>query len=572
MTTRKFRSRLATLGSRWVRVQIGALVGCLLVAHPAAAASEIVVARVSAVRLAHGLVVIAATLANRGNQDLEEVSLTLTLPRSAEFDYVLSYPGGSSFFVKRGSLKWRLARVPARSIVGPFAAQLLMEEEGALIRAKTRWQGPKRGSAKGVLDKIQDGTSAGASEFMAAPDYTKIPAGFFHYSLGAGLLFAAPLGTLDDPAQRVLSELPGTGMRFFVPRGDLGEVGVLRRKSNPPPGTADGLDWVGVFEVMKTTPGALLLEVPLRKPALPFELVRVFANHGSGYFEQPTLGTVTEEGLHATFAADGSSTYALGVDPVPTQVGVLSLGPSASVREGFDVGRGIESIFQDGYTEIFTFTQIRDSFMLLIRSQTEAGGAPSSSDFDGDGLSNREERQRGTQTGNPDSDGDGLNDGFEVNVTDTDPNDPDSDDDGMGDATEYIWQTNPNNPDSDGDLATDREEYDAGTNPNDPLEFPDVGFAPVPGCGNWGTCFSFEGLSELFYVTDVVMPETLGAVLRIPEHSPALLPRGEPPQGGTQEAGDLRSIVGTLGDAVFTVVPGGQRVKLDVRRPLLSEP
>ena len=39
------------------------------------------------------------------------------------------------------------------------------------------------------------------------------------------------------------------------------------------------------------------------------------------------------------------------------------------------------------------------------------GGA----DWDGDGLTNAEEQQQGTDFNNPDSDGDGLPDGWEVN-------------------------------------------------------------------------------------------------------------------------------------------------------------
>src|SRR5690606_14213598 len=54
-------------------------------------------------------------------------------------------------------------------------------------------------------------------------------------------------------------------------------------------------------------------------------------------------------------------------------------------------------------------------------------------DPDGDGLTNLEESQRGTNPTNPDSDGDGLSDGEE---TDTDPLDPDSDGDTLPDGAE----------------------------------------------------------------------------------------------------------------------------------------
>ena len=57
-------------------------------------------------------------------------------------------------------------------------------------------------------------------------------------------------------------------------------------------------------------------------------------------------------------------------------------------------------------------------------------------DSDGDGLSDDEEAERGTDPRNPDSDGDGLKDGEEVYRYRTDPLDSDTDDDGYGDGEE----------------------------------------------------------------------------------------------------------------------------------------
>ena len=55
-----------------------------------------------------------------------------------------------------------------------------------------------------------------------------------------------------------------------------------------------------------------------------------------------------------------------------------------------------------------------------------------STDSDGDGLTDDEEADLGTDPNNPDSDGDGISDGDEVDQG-TDPNDPDTDDDGIPD-------------------------------------------------------------------------------------------------------------------------------------------
>ena len=57
-------------------------------------------------------------------------------------------------------------------------------------------------------------------------------------------------------------------------------------------------------------------------------------------------------------------------------------------------------------------------------------------DSDGDGLSDDEEAERGTDPRNPDSDGDGLKDGEEVYRFRTDPLDPDTDGDGYSDGEE----------------------------------------------------------------------------------------------------------------------------------------
>lgn len=103
-------------------------------------------------------------------------------------------------------------------------------------------------------------------------------------------------------------------------------------------------------------------------------------------------------------------------------------------------------------------------------------------DWDGDGLSDTEERARGTNPYNQDTDGDGLKDGLEARTNGLDPLQPDSDGDGMNDGWEYqhrdagfnpaVNNANDGNPDNDadadpdGDGLTNKEECEWGTNPD----------------------------------------------------------------------------------------------------------
>jgi outer membrane protein OmpA-like peptidoglycan-associated protein len=80
-------------------------------------------------------------------------------------------------------------------------------------------------------------------------------------------------------------------------------------------------------------------------------------------------------------------------------------------------------------------------------------------DDDMDGLTNREEKELGTDPKNPDTDGDGLKDGEEVNKYMTNPLNRDTDGDGLTDGDEVMkHKTDPNKADTDGDGLKDGEE------------------------------------------------------------------------------------------------------------------
>jgi hypothetical protein len=105
-------------------------------------------------------------------------------------------------------------------------------------------------------------------------------------------------------------------------------------------------------------------------------------------------------------------------------------------------------------------------------SPTAAVALDPAADQDGDGLTNGDEQQRGTDPNNADSDGDTLSDADEVNTHNTNPLQADSDDDNMRDDDE-VGYTDPNNADTDGDGTSDGDEvFIHGTDPTNPDDAP----------------------------------------------------------------------------------------------------
>jgi len=86
-------------------------------------------------------------------------------------------------------------------------------------------------------------------------------------------------------------------------------------------------------------------------------------------------------------------------------------------------------------------------------------------DNDGDGLTNLNEFELGTNVNNADTDGDGLSDGEEVNSTSTNALFADSDGDGLLDGEEIALGTSALVVDSDGDGISDGNEVLFGSNP-----------------------------------------------------------------------------------------------------------
>ncbi len=131
-------------------------------------------------------------------------------------------------------------------------------------------------------------------------------------------------------------------------------------------------------------------------------------------------------------------------------------------------------------------------------------------DDDGDGLTNAQEAQLGTDPANPDTNGDGVLDGAEV-APETDAAALDSDGDGVTDEEEVAAGSDPADPnsvplagqpgfDSDGDDLTDAVEQQVGTDPFNPdsdgdglSDFLEIGLDPASATGTNAGLWDSDG-------------------------------------------------------------------------------
>ncbi|RPH94578.1 OmpA family protein [candidate division KSB1 bacterium] len=157
--------------------------------------------------------------------------------------------------------------------------------------------------------------------------------------------------------------------------------------------------------------------------------------------------------------------------PVQTDTAAESKGWSGFVPVGVGVQYRIDEYLsfdlRGGYNQSFSEdlnpsiedeSSHKDSYITALAGFRISGGS-GKKDSDGDSLSNKQEKQLGTDPKNPDTDGDGLTDGEEYLQYNTDPLKSDTDGDGLSDGDEVLkYKTDPLKPDTDGDGLTDGDE------------------------------------------------------------------------------------------------------------------
>ncbi len=126
-------------------------------------------------------------------------------------------------------------------------------------------------------------------------------------------------------------------------------------------------------------------------------------------------------------------------------------------RVMFEVSGGYNYTFTDDIDAIRAGGN--DSYWNFLIGLTASGGESELADADNDGLTNKEERELGTNPNLADTDGDGLSDGDEVHKYHTSPLKADTDGDGLSDGDEVLkYHTDPLKADTDGDGLSDGDE------------------------------------------------------------------------------------------------------------------
>lgn len=281
---------------------------------------------------------------------------------------------------------------------------------------------------------------------------------FKDIGIGGGIGFGAVFGQTDDLSDRDSRFLARAFMRFGFTSSVQGELGVGL-------GRLVGTNRVGNYEGDQSGSSAVTQLVPID--------VRILISPFSFNNWNPYL-------------YGGAGVIHYDMEEIPTNrdlsvktkgwVGYAPAGVGVQIRlddySALEFSGGFNYAFNDNLNTITASSQAQATgkdaywnFLAGLTVVTESGSA----DPDGDGLTNRQEKELGTDRKNRDTDGDGLSDGDEVMVHKTNPLVADTDGDGLNDGQEVNqYKTDPLKADTDGDGLNDGAEVNV--HRTDPLK------------------------------------------------------------------------------------------------------
>ncbi len=247
--------------------------------------------------------------------------------------------------------------------------------------------------------------------------------------LGAGIGFGQTFGWTETPDKKA-KFMVRAFMRNGLTSNTQWEIGAGL-------GRVQGADYL-----------TQIVPIDLRLLLSPFSFTDwnpyIYAGFGALHFDMEQLPAAPTPGIKE----EGWT----GVAP-----GGLGVQVHMSDNVSFEASGGVNYTLYDDLNGINN-TFANDAYITWQAGLTVVGES-GNADPDADGLTNKEEKELGTDKKNPDTDGDGLMDGAEMKQYNTIPLKSDSDGDGLSDGDEVkTHKTDPNKADTDGDGLTDGDE------------------------------------------------------------------------------------------------------------------
>lgn len=295
---------------------------------------------------------------------------------------------------------------------------------------------------------MKHGFLLGALLLMGALAVPSLQAQYKDIGLGGGIGFGGIIGQTDDLANKDARFMARAFLRYGIVNGLQAELGagIGRMAGTNTKGNSQG-DGSGSTAVSE------LIPVDFRLLLSPFSFTNwnpfIYGGFGAVHYSMEE----TPNNADPAVKTKGWSGY------VPAGLGLQF---RMDDHTSLELSGGYNYALNDNINSITVASQPgaskKDAYWNFLVGLTVAG-EDGNADPDGDGLTNREEKELGTDKHNADSDGDGLSDGDEVHKYRTSPTKADTDGDGLPDGQEVnMTKTDPTKADTDGDGLSDGQE------------------------------------------------------------------------------------------------------------------